>query len=112
MKMTNEEKQAFFAQYWLQEVGMIKKSLSNNFSKIEVDPHFFDFWIEFSETHLELRSVEQLTDEELNHMDVFDDEAESQRMQADYLRSIGVLVPFRHFTPEMLIAEGVVKIKQ
>ena len=30
----------------------------------------------------------------------------------DYLRSIGVLVGFRHFTPEMLIAEGVVKIKE
>ena len=29
----------------------------------------------------------------------------------DHLRKIGVLVPFRHFTPEMLIAEGVVKLK-
>ena len=57
MKMTNEEKQAFFAQYWGQRVGardFVKDLLVGEFA---MQHNTIDY--------LELRTVEMLTDVEL-----------------------------------------------
>jgi hypothetical protein len=107
MKMTNEERECFFAQYWGQEVCKFNPSVS--VLNWKVDANMID---NCEKLYLELRTVQMLSDEELKYMDIFDNESEYQRMQVDYLRQIGVLVGFRHFTPEMLIAEGVVKVKE
>lgn len=130
MKMTNEEKQAFFSQYWWQKVAIIP-------SYTEGDSEIISEVLNVKEIkRLEIRSVEQLEDNELVEVAMsywgtlyFGNDPIARvsivsEMKAknyilpirdskvvDYLRSIGVLVPFRHFTPEMLIAEGVVKLK-
>jgi hypothetical protein len=114
--MTNEEKQAFYAQYWGQNVAKYRQ-VKLNYLINDVNISVTGF--------LELRTIEMLTDDEINVMQgrsvehkistdlrsfVINDSFRLT-VNADYLRSIGVLVGFRNFTPEMLIAEGVVKIK-
>ena len=122
--MTNEEKKAFYAQYWGQKVGN-----DGEFSPIVVS-HLNIKHID----HLELRTIEQL---ERNELEILCDLVWGDNLNknlgyniyitdllhidsrgyftrqrvVDYLRSIGILVAFRQFTPEMLIAEGLVKIK-
>lgn len=135
MKMTNEEHRAFICQYYgfkiWKDGSIVGESGKSLFSQ---DSRLF---------YLELRSVEQLTDDELEGLSktinapCSGSSIVGERVLAgldlrthfncgteismlvrptvesiDYLRSIGVLVGFRHFTPEMLIAEGVVKLKQ
>ena len=124
--MTSEEKKAFYAQYWGRKVGR-----TNN----EDNPLIFTVNCSnlFCIDHIELRTIENITDEEAVEVArlIWDDPhyhtpsyGRSQLTLAssscvnfdqsitDYLRSIGILVGFRNFTPEMLIAEGVVKIKE
>jgi len=132
--MTNEEKQAFFCLYYNQKVAKIMvKFPASYFCKVVtvVLPPFYNI------DHLELRTIENLTDSELIKIGVITQTNEDidhlkqgtiyvRRMKSntnilesrlvnqqliDYLRSIGILVAFRQFTPEILIAEGVVKIK-
>lgn len=90
--------------------------------------------IKYTIDHLELRSVEMLERKEMEHLcdliwermidknlgyeiyikDLLHPNSRgyfTRQKITDYLRSIGVLVGFRHFTPEMLIADGVVKVK-
>jgi len=151
--MTNEEKQAFKALYWACKIGRTNNEDNQLIFTVNCSNLFCI-------DHIEIRTIEQLTDEELieliklqissshpygnsfmfikiNRYEAwqssisfsFIDDGELcnselalldgskdyellNRKQIDYLRSIGVLVGFRQFTPEMLIAEGVVKIKE
>jgi hypothetical protein len=124
--MTNEEKQSFFTQYY-----GTRTAFSDGFIRtigMTCDVSDID--------HLELRTIDLLTNEELVELSKIcwkENELHSSECGKcivdwikhtngvllkgktqptyDYLRSIGVLVGFRNFTPEMLIAEGVVKIK-
>lgn len=126
--MTNEEIGAFYSLYY----GTKTASCSENYNhRVGISCDIWD--IDF----LELRTIEQLTDEELielskicwNEKELHSSECgeciidwikhtngvlikgKTQPVY-DYLRSIGVLVGFRQFTPEMLIKLGIVKIKQ
>lgn len=133
MKMTNEEIGAFYSLYYGTKTGMCG---DNIYRKVGVSCDIWDI------DYLELRSVEQMTDDELVEVaktterflpstpligqrvlgelglithfkdgtEIFFT-AKYTVETIDYLRSIGILVPFRQFTPEMLIAEGVVKLK-
>lgn len=124
MKMTNEERSAFFAQYWGQKVARH----SNQSESVNVMCPLYSI------DYLELRSVEQLERHELENIcdlvwgekldrklgydiyikDLLHPNSRiyfTKQKVLDECRRLGVLIPFRHFTPEMLIAEGVVKVK-
>jgi len=125
MKMTNGERESFFALYWKQKVA----KHGNQPEAVDVICPLYSI------DYLELRTVEMLDRQELEHLCelIWDTKIDknlgyeiyikdllhpgssgyfTRQKVTDYLRSIGVLVGFRHFTPEMLIAEGVVKLKQ
>lgn len=123
--MTNEEKVCFYALYINQKVG--RSIFGNRIIHDRVNRAFIEL---FGERYLELRTIDQLGYDELLVLGIksvkgvnpmssgWIDELSSKsyldnliQPQIDYLRSIGVLVGFRNFTTEMLIAEGVVKIK-
>jgi len=131
MKMTNEEKQAFFGCYINQRVGCTEYcknqlvtglNLSTlhylelrtvemldrqellklaelrgfvNVSTVDYTPSYSGYWVSFTGTKVKK----------------FIPFIDAYQPEIDYLRSIGVLLGFRHFTPEMLISEGVVKVK-
>ena len=117
--MTNQEIEAFAYQYYdiecvkVKDINRLYKpipiyGMTGNTAKIE---------------HIELRSIDSLTDEELDK--VAECEAISsmdvKRLKSnlgclysdtsDYLRSIGVAVPFRDYSVEQMIEEGKLKLK-
>lgn len=129
MKMTKEERESFYCLYYGQKVA----KYGNQTEAVNVMCPLYSI------DYIQLRSVEQLSGDELSVISGLMDLAHLQPditrndmvkdilnrgisegtrgnilmwLQIfDQLRSIGVLVGFRHFTPEMLIAEGVVKLK-
>jgi hypothetical protein len=125
--MTKEEKQAFYAQYWEQKVGKCSTQDHDHLFMVN-DDHMCCVDL------IELRTIEQLDRNELEILcdlvwgdnlnknlgyniyitDLLHIDSRgyfTRQRVVDYLRSIGILVAFRQFTPEILIAEGVVKIK-
>lgn len=106
MTQEQQDKQAFFAQYWGQ-----------NFATVSVGLDLYDCqtvntaW--FSEIeYLQLRSISQLTDEEKVYLESLPDTQDYPRKSADYLRSIGVAVPFRQYSVEEMIEKNWIKLKE
>lgn len=120
--MTPAEKAQYFALYWGQEV--VTNSLWEKGYKRVLNPHlecissFFGLNDGF---FLLLRSIEQLTDDELkdiserlgfiNTLSITERHMIESRMVSDTLRDMGIATPWKHYSIQDLIDNGVLKFE-
>lgn len=116
--MTQQEIEALALQYHGIECVKVDKFTNKHtesglFKPVEV------FYLEVNDhiEYIELRSIESLTDEEAkelgynNKKGIINFEDCLMQIESDYLRSIGVAVPFRGYSVEQIIEQGILKLK-
>lgn len=112
--MTQIEKEAFFALYYGQKVWRCENHEKTMVVDYEIFPYIND-----CKQWLQLKSIESITDEDaklLGFKGAYDFihylsfGQQFLQEEADKLRELGYLVPFRQYSTEQLIESGIVKI--
>lgn len=111
---TLENKAAFFAQYWGQEILWANKNQVNPF---EVCTSWFTHNLVTS--YLELTPLSHISDEDIDVIDLpyisIKDHLLNDiisQFEADYLRSKGYAVPWRDLSVDDLVSYGWAKLRQ
>jgi len=117
-----EEFERFAVMYWGQKVGRIEEIVDRLINVNEHRIHGIDY--------LQLRSIDSLTDEEAEYVAKDLNHTHNNRMtnhewvldeimheslngkSFDYLRKIGILVPWNGYSVKQIIEKGWAKIKQ
>jgi hypothetical protein len=116
MKLTQEFKKAFAAQYFTQKVAKVDgvKELQEVRRALW---HELDNGVEF---HIQLKPIESITDEQAMELG-YDTKEQAIRIalfnpihsiDADLLRLWGYAVPFRSVSVETMIEEGILKLEK
>lgn len=115
--MTQIEKEAFFAQYWGQEVLSDLTNMGKRCLYVINERNFYN--INKKEVYLQLKSIESITNEDAvkcgfvtaeHFLKVYEKIGVLDQQEADKLRELGYLVGWRNYTTEQLIESGIVKI--
>lgn len=118
MEITQEFKEALFAQYW--GVKCLKNKLLND----NIPPHKVDCsnCKGLPQQYLELRSIESITDEEAKELSYkskqdFTYEHEISMglydaIDSDLLRKKGFAIPFRGVSVETMMEQGLIKLAE
>lgn len=112
--MTQIEKEALFAQYWGQKVATEKHF--EEVQLIEVNSPLALGTVE--NYYLQLKSIESITDEDAKLLGWETAKGLLEwfalhpmtREEADMLRKLSYLLPFRQYSTEQLIEQGIAKI--
>jgi hypothetical protein len=124
--MTKQEKERFFALYWGQEVFCLDKDHQSG----DIKHYINDDW---SESYLELYSLEDITEEDWNWIDTYSGDVFSDKdfilerfengyslnnvssgstlIISDYLRSKGYALPWMGLSVEDMVEVGWIKLK-
>jgi hypothetical protein len=112
MKLTQEFKEAFFAQYWNQEVCCDDGFGLHNETMAEVSAS-----TSLESSYLQLKPIESITDEQASGLGYIDTE---DLMHVylyngddwDLLRQLGFALPFRGVPIETMIEAGILKLEK
>ena len=128
--MTRKEKEEYFAQYWGQRVvscDTLYKGDIQPLNALTMMTIFYPGNYEKHESKLILRPLESITDEEVSAMKFNSFKLASEYIEfiyswpfgetwfqdeIDAARSLGIATPWRSYTVDDLIKQGVLKVKE